>query len=518
MAVPLLDEPADDDPADAVAGLIEELRRARGRPETALRRAAPLAAAIAPAVIDLVDRAAGGVYLTPRQSNLLFWGVHVLAAGRRSELCAPLLRMLRSIDRDLLDEFFGDAMTATFKGVFVSIFDGNGDALIEAIADQRVDSYVRWGLFNALARVTFDGAISRERTLDFLDRFERERLAPPLDPAWEGWMEAVIYLRVEQLHDRLRQAWHDGLFDDTISGLQHWEREIAVVSAMRPDDTGLLDREGLAAITDINRLLGWVSTEEDLAKRDARDREGDPAAHILPAHEREWLRGFLSSKHAPATSMTIEQLDGYFTALAVCSSDVEPNEHLPALWNYDAEGKAGPSYDNEEQAEYVSDLLGRYQEAVERRIAAGFPHPRKHLAENDDAGKRDWAAGFLRGVVLQADAWKSRAQVNKDCATVTTAAYLLVAGASGDETDRLSRRNRTRFFRVLPRLLLNAYRGWRGLLPIKPSPVALAQESTASLSTYGQTPIRVSRKIGRNEPCPCGSGKKYKRCCGKADD
>lgn len=23
------------------------------------------------------------------------------------------------------------------------------------------------------------------------------------------------------------------------------------------------------------------------------------------------------------------------------------------------------------------------------------------------------------------------------------------------------------------------------------------------------------RKVGRNEPCPCGSGKKYKHCCGK---
>ena len=23
------------------------------------------------------------------------------------------------------------------------------------------------------------------------------------------------------------------------------------------------------------------------------------------------------------------------------------------------------------------------------------------------------------------------------------------------------------------------------------------------------------KKIGRNEPCPCGSGKKYKNCCGK---
>jgi hypothetical protein len=28
-------------------------------------------------------------------------------------------------------------------------------------------------------------------------------------------------------------------------------------------------------------------------------------------------------------------------------------------------------------------------------------------------------------------------------------------------------------------------------------------------------PIRAEEKIGRNEPCPCGSGKKYKKCCGK---
>jgi preprotein translocase subunit SecA len=29
------------------------------------------------------------------------------------------------------------------------------------------------------------------------------------------------------------------------------------------------------------------------------------------------------------------------------------------------------------------------------------------------------------------------------------------------------------------------------------------------------SPVRVERKVGRNEPCPCGSGKKYKKCCGK---
>ena len=34
--------------------------------------------------------------------------------------------------------------------------------------------------------------------------------------------------------------------------------------------------------------------------------------------------------------------------------------------------------------------------------------------------------------------------------------------------------------------------------------------------TPKQAPIRVEKKVGRNEPCPCGSGKKYKKCCGAA--
>ena len=30
-----------------------------------------------------------------------------------------------------------------------------------------------------------------------------------------------------------------------------------------------------------------------------------------------------------------------------------------------------------------------------------------------------------------------------------------------------------------------------------------------------QSPVRVEPKIGRNDPCPCGSGKKFKQCHGK---
>jgi len=39
--------------------------------------------------------------------------------------------------------------------------------------------------------------------------------------------------------------------------------------------------------------------------------------------------------------------------------------------------------------------------------------------------------------------------------------------------------------------------------------------SEAAAATEKAQPKRVGPKVGRNDPCPCGSGKKYKHCCGK---
>ena len=39
-------------------------------------------------------------------------------------------------------------------------------------------------------------------------------------------------------------------------------------------------------------------------------------------------------------------------------------------------------------------------------------------------------------------------------------------------------------------------------------------ENVGGDGTVKKKPRRV-QKIGRNDPCPCGSGKKYKNCCGR---
>src|ERR1019366_4653371 len=40
------------------------------------------------------------------------------------------------------------------------------------------------------------------------------------------------------------------------------------------------------------------------------------------------------------------------------------------------------------------------------------------------------------------------------------------------------------------------------------------QDEQLHVSTRRPEPWHANVKIGRNDPCPCGSGKKYKRCCG----
>ena len=55
--------------------------------------------------------------------------------------------------------------------------------------------------------------------------------------------------------------------------------------------------------------------------------------------------------------------------------------------------------------------------------------------------------------------------------------------------------------------------GWKytiGLEPDKP-------EDITDLEVLSNPPktIVAEKKVGRNDPCSCGSGKKYKKCCGK---
>jgi len=50
----------------------------------------------------------------------------------------------------------------------------------------------------------------------------------------------------------------------------------------------------------------------------------------------------------------------------------------------------------------------------------------------------------------------------------------------------------------------------------QPPPSPMAQVASRGTDSPRKQPVKVAgTKIGRNDPCPCGSGKKYKKCCGR---
>jgi len=61
------------------------------------------------------------------------------------------------------------------------------------------------------------------------------------------------------------------------------------------------------------------------------------------------------------------------------------------------------------------------------------------------------------------------------------------------------------------------------LLKQKPSEEPHSSKGRAMQYSHGgsverpETIRREGKKIGRNSPCPCGSGKKYKKCCGRSE-
>lgn len=56
-------------------------------------------------------------------------------------------------------------------------------------------------------------------------------------------------------------------------------------------------------------------------------------------------------------------------------------------------------------------------------------------------------------------------------------------------------------------------KGWKYKIELEPDKPEDIADLTRLLNPL--KPAIAEKKIGRNEPCPCGSGKKYKNCCGQ---
>ena len=251
----------------------------------------------------------------------------------------------------------------------------------------------------------------------------------------------------------------------------------------------------------------------------------DPSAQMqrLSDDDLDELADLLGADWAPETTMDIEQLDGLLAGL-ICSPRVlMPSAYLPEIF-----GGEEPAFPDMATAQRFFDLLMRRNNQVATALNAPIERlddprayvpllldwsPDGEIARSlAEAGSSEplplagelWARGFLHAVSLAREDWETLPEGDEEGAELVEQALDTIAAlvpdddeagggeASADERDEL-----------IGEALVAAYdlrEYWRD--------VQFEQVRV-------KEPIRREPKIGRNDPCPCGSGRKFKQCHGR---
>ncbi|MBU0500896.1 MAG: UPF0149 family protein [Gammaproteobacteria bacterium] len=202
----------------------------------------------------------------------------------------------------------------------------------------------------------------------------------------------------------------------------------------------------------------------------------------------ELVEYYLTRYGSDESLLNVSGLDGYFAAIACSPKLIPPSVWFPAIWNEEGMVPHWKGKDDGEEFMLAVGIL--YNDVVDQ--LAGKEYEALFL-EQDDGGERVlvvdfWCDGFVRGVEL----WPE------------------LSAEDGLELDAA---------------LDLFYRFLNEDVPTDPHELAEVQDlidpTVDDLYDYfashritgHQTFIREEPKVGRNEPCPCGSGKKYKKCC-----
>ena len=121
--------------------------------------------------------------------------------------------------------------------------------------------------------------------------------------------------------------------------------------------------------------------------------------------ELEELEKFLLSEQVPEESMTLSELDGFLTALAVGPEVVPPSEWLPVVWQGE-----GPVFGTPQDVERVLGLILALNARIIESIQQDELAPMFNIEEQDDGSELmtpdGWCWGFMQGVLLRESAWK----------------------------------------------------------------------------------------------------------------
>ncbi|MGH7488223.1 MAG: UPF0149 family protein [bacterium] len=209
-----------------------------------------------------------------------------------------------------------------------------------------------------------------------------------------------------------------------------------------------------------------------------------------PRTGHEPLRRLLESDSAPEGTMSLEELHGFLSAVISGPELIMPSECMPLIWG----GEHGPDFRTIEQArESMAAIMALWNEIAGQLMAGTAIVPLLDPGTEPDQLALVWAEGFVRGIALRHPEWRTALDDPEMLEHV-----MLILQLSEGKIDAARRRT---------------------LIPQTPLAVKALQrfwlERRRPASPPCAEPTRASGpKVGRNAPCPCGSGRKYKHCCG----
>ncbi|GAB4260752.1 MAG: YecA family protein [Methylomicrobium sp.] len=209
--------------------------------------------------------------------------------------------------------------------------------------------------------------------------------------------------------------------------------------------------------------------------------------------------------------LTIQEIQGFFYALAIT-----PPSLLPEQWEYGLFKNAKPTIELKQLENLMIAAFEIYDSYVQLRNAGQltFPFDIDHLKGKQIDWIRQWCRGFWIGLALCKDFWFGATDDTEE-----TDLYWNEVGHSARLFDTLI----TRDYSKLPDIAaseqaLTDDALFRRVLLSIPAAIEKLQHVIDDIEaeleeqkTIGQPAYRP--KLSRHDPCPCGSGKRYKQCC-----
>jgi uncharacterized protein len=225
-----------------------------------------------------------------------------------------------------------------------------------------------------------------------------------------------------------------------------------------------------------------------------------PGLKALSEAELDRLAEFLDSLKNP-DAMDLETLDGFFCALIAGPEIVMPSEYLPAIWGGELPDEN--AFASIEEANAILQLIMRHWNAIIAELEAEIVYvPVIGEPDERNVAGRSWARGFMRGVNLRRYGW-NEIFAREDEGQVLT--IPIVAGEVDPDwpAESLSDEKRDEMVMWMAAGMARSHKFF-----------AAHRRAAAGSENHEQTYRRSAPKVGRNDRCPCGSGKKFKHCCG----